>query len=113
MIPRKIESKLLKFIEKKEKHKNVLLVEGVRQTGKSTAIQMALQQADLPFLEINLETDKLFCKELDQTEDFHQFQTLLKRSYNFTPSSGMILYIDEANESQRLGQYVRQMKEDW
>ncbi len=113
MILRQKTTQILDFINRKEKNKNVLIVDGVRQVGKTSAIRLALQQSKLPYLEMNLETQKLFRDQLEQTMDFSDYTKLLKREFNFIPSSGTILFIDEANESLRLGHYIRQMKEDW
>lgn len=113
MIERSTHPKLIDFINKNEEHKNVLLVEGLRQTGKTTAIKMALEATQKPSLSLNLETQKLLTKQIDDTQDFNEFQTLLKRQFNFTPGQGTVLFIDEANESTQLGHYIRSMKEEW
>lgn len=113
MIQRDITDNISKFIAKKEKYKNVLIVDGVRQVGKTTAVQLALTQSKQDVLEINLEKQKAFRRDLDHTKDFDEFQRLLKQEYNFKPGEKKILFIDEANESSQIGHYIRQMKEDW
>ena len=75
------------------------MVDGVRQVGKTSMIRFALAETKKPFLEINLETQKLFRDQLEKTRDFTEFTTLLKREFDFSPSAGKILFIDEANES--------------
>jgi len=113
MIPRTITEKILGYLEGKEVHKDVLIVDGLRQVGKTTAIKMGLERFGGDFLEINLEKSKLVCKQIDESVDFSDFEKLLFREFHFKPGEGKILFIDEANESERLGHYVRQMKEDW
>lgn len=88
-------------------------MDGVRQVGKTTGIQLVLEDLKIPHLEINLEKAKNVRLALDQTLDFMEFERLLKQEYGFVPGDGQLLFIDEANESHRLGHYVRQMKEDW
>lgn len=110
MILRKISNKIKDFIDKKEKNKNVLIVDGVRQVGKTTAIRAALSGKTL---EINLELNKELRDRLDKTVEFAEFVRLLAVDFQFTPGTGTVLFIDEANESERLGHFVRQMKEDW
>lgn len=113
MIERNISHNLLKFIIKKEKHKNVLIIDGVRQVGKTTAIQGALKESGQNFLEINLEKQKVLRNAIDQTKEFGEFERLLLQQHGFIPGQNKILFVDEANESFKLGHYVRQMKEDW
>ncbi|MBF0106309.1 MAG: ATP-binding protein [Deltaproteobacteria bacterium] len=113
MIKRELSKTIVKYIELNKGHKNVLIIDGVRQTGKTTIVQSALIGHKAPFLEINLEKQKSVRALIDQTSQFSEFEFLLKRDFGFEPSKGTILFIDEANESLKLGQYVRQMKEDW
>lgn len=103
---------IVDFINKNEKYKNVLIVDGVRQVGKTEAIRLALKSAKRPYLEINLETQKQLRDKIAATREFSEFLIVLKSEFGFSPGSGTILFIDEANECSRLGHYVRQMKED-
>ena len=43
-ITRNIETRLHRFIDSPDKHKNVLLVEGARQVGKSTVVEHVINQ---------------------------------------------------------------------
>ena len=97
------------YLENNAKENNVLLVQGARQVGKSTLIAEELIRT--PHLLLNLETDRIARAEIDHTKSFREFTLLLKTRYNFSP--GDILFIDEAQESERLGHYVREMKEVW
>ncbi|MDO8493816.1 MAG: AAA family ATPase [Deltaproteobacteria bacterium] len=99
------------FISSTEEGKPVLLVEGARQTGKTTAVQMAIQA--LPHLYIDLEKEKVFRSQIDACREFKDWEALLADTYQFKPGQGKILVIDEAQESSHLGSFVRYMKEDW
>lgn len=113
MILRNFSKKLCDFIILNEDHKNVLLVNGVRQVGKTTAIRLALELSKKNTIETNLETNRVLCTQIDNCASFGEFEQVLKHSINFTPSQNSVLFIDEANESFQLGRFVRQMKEDW
>lgn len=113
MIKRSHAKNIKDFILSPQEHKNVLIVDGVRQTGKTTAVRQALDESKRNFLEINLETEKIIRTAIDKTNDFSEFELLLKREYNFSAGENRVLFIDEANESFRLAHYIRQMKEDW
>lgn len=108
---RDAETILKEHINSKTKHKNVLLVAGARQTGKSTMIEHSLQEYKNKIV-INLSEGVSFLNKLDKTEEFSEFEELLKDNFNFS-DNGKILYIDEAQLSTRLGRYVRFMKEKW
>ncbi|MBU0506966.1 MAG: AAA family ATPase [bacterium] len=112
MIHRHVIEKIIKYIDSQKEHPNVLIIDGARQVGKTTAILLALKQRT-PYLEINLEKQKQFRKAIDETQSFEEFEKVLKREFNFSPGEGTLLYIDEANESLWLAAYIRQMKEDW
>jgi len=43
-IPRNIETELYKFIASPGKHKDILLVDGARQVGKSTVVEHVINQ---------------------------------------------------------------------
>lgn len=113
MIKRQISHKIIEFIKCNQEHKNVLLVDGVRQVGKTTAIKSAITSSQQQCVELNLEKKKILVEKIDRTKEFSDFEELLTQECQFTPNTGKILFIDEANESLRLGHYVRQMKEDW
>lgn len=112
MIFRHKSENIVDFINKNEKNKNVLIVDGIRQVGKTSAVRLALKKSGKPFLELNLETQKVLRDKIAATHEFSEFLIVLKTEFGFSPGAGMILFIDEANECPRLGHYVRQMKED-
>ena len=101
------------FIEDPRPHKPVLLVEGARQVGKTCLVMHALAQIKRRSLCLNLERDTLFRAEVDACSEFREFEGLLGDRYGFDAGSDTILFFDEAQESKRLGGFVRFMKEDW
>lgn len=113
MIKRQAIEIISNYIKSSSPHRNVLIVDGVRQVGKTTAIHQALQSSEIPFLEINLEKQKRLLTSIDQSAEFSDFNELLEREFGFRAGQGTVLFIDEANESAVLGSFVRQMKEDW
>ncbi len=98
------------FIEKKIKNKEVMVLSGARQVGKTTLLEHLLDGKDHIF--INLEKTRHFLAKLDQCREFSDFQDLLHDTYQFNPQKH-ILVIDEAQMSQQLGLFVRFMKEEW
>lgn len=102
-----------RFLGEKEPFKRVLLVEGARQVGKSCLIEHALVSFNGRKIVINLERDRKMLMRIDGCEDVDDFTTLLKDRAGFDPSGGHALFIDEAQESRRLGGFVRFMKESW
>ncbi len=94
-------------------HKDVLLVEGARQVGKTWIVQHALRNTSKPTYEINLERDSLLRAEIDECGDFHEFQDLLQDRLGFQRGSNSVFFVDEAQESRNLGRFVRFMKEEW
>ena len=111
MIFRNLAHEIQNYIQDKGAHKPVCILEGVRQTGKTTVIKQAL--ANFDSLYIDLEKSKSFRAKLDRCEEFFEFENLLKDEFGFVPNKGKILVIDEAQESRRLGSFVRYLKEDW
>lgn len=112
-IPRNIETKLHEFIESSDKHKDVLLVEGARQVGKSTVVEHVINRFKVKKVIINLEKDRLFRLKIDGCRQFSEFEDLLRLTFDFDPKSKGLLFIDESQESMVLGQFVRFMKESW
>lgn len=55
--------------------------------------------------------DRITQNEIENTKNFAEFTAYLKSKFNFNSTS--ILFIDEAQESKKLGNYVREMKEVW
>ncbi len=112
-IPRNIESELYDFIDSSDEHKDVLLVEGARQVGKSTLVEHVISRFAAKTIIINLEKDRLFRLKIDECRQFSEFEELLRISFGFDPSESGILFIDESQESMVVGQFVRFMKESW
>ncbi len=93
---------------------SVLIVEGARQVGKTYFLNNLMSQdifSGKPVIKIDLEREKNFRAKIDSTADFDEFTLLLRGQKGLT--DGAILFIDEAQESERLGEYVRYMKESW
>lgn len=110
---RDLEEKLLSFLNKKDKHKNVLIVEGARQVGKSYLIKEALSKLSVEVLQFNLEESPIFRNQIDATKSFAEFSSFMQSEYDFKENKSLVLFIDEAQESKQLGSYVRFMKEKW
>lgn len=112
-ITRNIELELYGFINSLAEHKDVLLVEGARQVGKSTVLEHVISRFPKEKIIINLEKDRLFRLKIDECRQFSEFEDLLRISFGFDPAKGGILFIDESQESMVLGRFVRFMKESW
>ncbi len=112
-IPRRWDAAVLAFLRDGSPNKNVLLVEGARQVGKSSLVVHALASSECKSHSLNLERDARFCSLLDECRDFGDFEALLRDRVGFDPAKGEVLFIDEAQESRRLGGFVRFMKEEW
>lgn len=111
---RQIYEELEKFIESDELHKNVLLIEGARQVGKSYMVTETLKAyKDRRPVTVNLEEALLIRERIDKCSEFSDFELVLREYCDFEPSPGSILFIDEAQESHQLGFFVRFMKEKW
>jgi len=112
-IQRSLDSKIHEFIANSSPNKNVLLVEGARQVGKSSLVRHALEKCNRKHFSLNLEKDTLLRSLIDTCEEFDDFSQLLRDRIGFDGDSGQILFIDEAQESRKLGHFVRFMKEEW
>jgi len=113
MIIRRLGSELRKFIAREEQHKSVLIVQGARQVGKTYLIESTLSSIKTKQVaQFNLERDKILRDEINRSQDFEDFEKILKK-YGFRPLQSAILFIDEAQESLKLGSYIRFMKEQW
>lgn len=112
-IPRQQEKEIAAFIQDTTPHKDVLLVEGARQTGKTTLVEHLLSGIQRPVVKINLERRPALLSRIDSCQDFSDFSTLLEDTFGFDPSNGHVLFIDESQESAKLGGFVRFMKEEW
>jgi predicted AAA+ superfamily ATPase len=104
---------LKQYIERTEVHKNVLIVEGARQVGKTYLISDYLEtQSGISVVSINLEKDRLFLEKMNRCHTLNDLSTILA-GHGFSPNQKSILFIDEAQECAALGPLVRFMKEDW
>src|SRR3989338_2174103 len=112
-IERSKELELKRFIELNQPHKDVLIVSGARQVGKTTLIDHVLSQSKRRCLKIDLEKAPSFVEKIDLTRDFDEFFKLLKDEFSLSTENNEILFIDESQFSRRLGSYVRFMKENW
>lgn len=92
-------------------HPDVLLVEGPRQVGKTVLVEQGLKGKKS--LALNLEQQARYRDSIDRCKDFQEFTDWLLDEFHFSPGSGQILFIDEAQESRKLGHFVRSMKEVW
>jgi len=112
-IQRRKEEELRQFINDPGPHKNVLMVEGARQVGKTWMVEHVLAGADKPKVSVNLERDPRLLSLIDDCQDFGEFTELLQDRLDFRPDAPSILFIDEAQEARKLGGFVRFMKEEW
>ena len=112
-IPRRWDKEVSEFLQDSSANKNVLLVEGARQVGKSSLVCHALANVGCVSYSLNLERDSRLCSLIDDSRDFKDFEILLKDRLGFDPAKGEVLFIDEAQESRCLGGFVRFMKEEW
>ena len=110
MIKRDAEALLERIIATNRSPKNVILVEGARQVGKTFLVNRVLEKYP-NVIKINLESNKLLREKIDLTESFESFTKLLELETGFTKES--IIFFDEAQESEKLGGYIRSMKEIW
>lgn len=101
------------FIADARAHKNVLLVEGARQVGKSFMVAHALRVSSKRFFSLNLEKETRLRSLIDECREFKDFEQLLRDRIGFDGGADQVLFFDEAQESRRLGEFVRFMKEDW
>ncbi len=109
---RAIIDNLRQFITQRMEHSPVLIIQGARQVGKSYAVNEALQNQE-KVIAFNLEKSPDIKLAIDETNSFEEFTTLLQTKFSFASGKNFILFIDEAQESEKLGRYVRFMKEDW
>lgn len=112
-IRRRKDQDILAFINRTTEHKNVLLVEGARQVGKTALTENAIKQSGKRGTCVNLEKDTLLRSLIDGCDTFDVFTRLLRDRLDFQPDADGVLFIDEAQESMELGRFVRFMKEDW
>jgi len=112
-VPRTLEPALAAFLRSGERHKNVLLVEGARQVGKTCLVEHAVAGSGKKVCSANLERDPRLRSLIDDCHDFAEFEQVLADRLKFSPGPDTLLFIDESQESRQLGRFVRFMKEDW
>jgi predicted AAA+ superfamily ATPase len=112
-IPRTLEPAVAGFIRSRERHKNVLLVEGARQVGKTCLVDHAIAASGKKTCTANLERDPRLRSLIDGCRDFAEFEQVLADRLKFSPGPDSLLFIDESQESRQLGRFIRFMKEDW
>ena len=112
-IERTIESRLRQLVTHVAHNKNVILVEGARQVGKTCLVQNILKSISCRVIVFNLEVDTMVRSKIDQCHEFSEFQDLLEDEFGFSADENLVLFIDEAQESLKLGGFVRSMKEQW
>lgn len=106
------ETYVLQFLNTPAPNSNVLLVQGARQVGKTYLLRSCLKGKENT-VSINLEREPQTKFAIEATKSFDEFTELLTRRHNFKTNAGYTLFIDEAQESEKLGSYVRFMKEEW
>jgi predicted AAA+ superfamily ATPase len=112
-VERTLESEVERFIAGREPHKNVLLVEGARQVGKTSLVDHVIAACGKKPSSVNLERDARLRSLIDGCRDFAEFEQVLADRLRFRPSPETLLFIDESQESRQLGRFVRFMKEEW
>lgn len=111
---RNIENIVEKFLNNADLESKVLLIEGARQVGKTYLVEGVLKNLDQnKIISINLEKEKDLKFEIDETKNFKEFFQWLGFKKGFKDNQAYIVFIDEAQESKKIGSYVLSMKEDW
>lgn len=113
LVRRYQETALSAFLKDATPHKDVLLVEGARQTGKTTLVEQALAAQRIPVISLNLEKQTRLRGRIDACGEFSEFEEVLTDHLGFDRTRRSILFLDEAQESAKLGSFVRFMKESW
>ena len=112
-INREREKDLTAFLDDCQDHKNVMMIEGARQVGKTSLADEVLKNRSERVARLNLEIEPLDLKRIDRCNDFNDFNDFIEDRFNIASGDKFILYIDEAQESRMLGSFVRSMKEQW
>ena len=107
------EKELIEYLDDKTEYKNVLIMEGARQVGKSRLITEVLKRRSEKVLKLNLETSTIYLKKIDDCIEFKEFSEFIEDEFGVLSNDRFILFIDEAQESYMLGRFVRSMKEEW
>lgn len=107
---REIHRTLKNMIVDPDRHE-VIIIEGARQVGKSWLVNDVLDDIDGASQRFDLEKNHKLRHEINRTEDFADFQTLMTDKYDVKPRC--ILFFDEAQECPKLATYIKSFKEDW
>ncbi|MBI2603391.1 MAG: ATP-binding protein [Deltaproteobacteria bacterium] len=111
---RNLAKQLKEYLNRSEPYKNVLLLEGARQVGKSYLVADVLKDYQgQNLVSINLEESPIIREKIDECPDFASFQFLTTEVWGLDVEKPGILFIDEAQESRQIGSFVRFMKENW
>ena len=103
-----LHDEIVAYLDRPEK---ILCIEGVRQTGKTTAIEIAVKGRSHVLITM---TDETFpVKNLASTDDFKTFESYLRRDFGFVPDGKQILVIDEAQKFKKLYGFLMQMNRLW
>jgi predicted AAA+ superfamily ATPase len=90
--------------------RNVVILEGARQVGKTALISKVL--SGVPgSISVNLEIESILNSRINNTDTFEEFIEILRNEKQYQPGITPAVFIDEAQENEKLGAYVRQMKE--
>ena len=110
----RLQSKILEKALQSQDTRDVFLIQGALQVGKTTLIETCLRKMP-KVLATNLEKDADFLREIDRTTSFDQFTRLIQTHFKLAnfDAPEVTLFIDEAQESDKIGSYIRFMKEDW
>jgi predicted AAA+ superfamily ATPase len=99
---------LAQHLKKPEK---ILAIEGVRQTGKTTAIRQALDGKLSLLITLTDATPKVAL--VRDATTFTDFKHHLQSQYGFVCNGKTALVIDEAQKSPELHRFVMQMEREW
>lgn len=89
----------------------ILVIEGVRQTGKTTALKQATLGMAAHFITLTDETPEVSL--VRDATTFTDFQHHLKTQFGFIPDGKTALIIDEAQKSPFLHLFIMQMEREW
>jgi len=107
---REIHNQLYTYIND-TKRRDVIVIEGARQVGKSYLVNHVLESIKKHVFSVDLEKEPKLRHQINQTENFTDFKTLMMDQYGLINNS--VLFFDEAQECQKLAMYVKSFKEDW
>jgi len=91
--------------------REVIIIEGARQVGKSYLVTNVLEEVGAPYRAYDLEKEHRLRRQIAETEDFADFRALLQDQYGVRDRS--LLFLDEVQECRALARYVKSLKEDW